>query len=109
MDDEKITKGDENVTPAPDETAADKQQDKELESHETSDAEKWEKVFGMLSDLTKRMDGFEKWANYRFMGVDKTEEETAEAVDDGGSDYPAAEADREFYDRQKMYLTEGGY
>lgn len=83
--------------------------EEQLESHEDSDAGKWDKVFSMLDKLNERMDRYEEWANERFKGIDKTEEETADAVDEGSTDYPAADADQEFYERQKQYLAEGGY
>lgn len=80
-----------------------------LESHEESDADKWEKIFGMVDNLTNRLDDFEKWVNESIGGVDKTDaEDTAEETGDYEED-EIAELDKSFYERQKAYLSEGGY
>lgn len=83
-----------------------------LESHEESDADKWEKIFGTVDNLTKRLDDFEKWVNESIGGVDKTEADEAEDTAAETGDYEedeVAELDRSFYERQKAYLSEGGY
>lgn len=80
-----------------------------LDDHANDNNVDFAEIVGRIDALTERLDAFEKWVNEAIGGVDKTEMETAEAVDDDGTDYPAEEADREFYERQKRYLAEGGY
>lgn len=83
-----------------------------LDEHEETDAEKWDKVFGKIDELTKRLDGFEEWVNEAIGGIDKTEADTAENITSEGESYDddeVAELDKEFYERQKRYLDEGGY
>jgi len=83
-----------------------------LETHEESDAGKWDKIFGMVDDLTKRLDGFEKWVNEAIGGIDKTEADEAEDTAAETGDYEedeVADLDKSFYERQKKYLAEGGY
>lgn len=86
--------------------------EKSLESHEESDEGKWDKVFGMIDDLTKRLDGFEKWVNETIGGIDKTEadeaEDTAESSD-SLEEEEVANLDKAFYARQAEYLKQGGY
>jgi hypothetical protein len=83
-----------------------------LEDHEDSDAEKWDKVFGLIDSLTTRLDSFEKWVNETIGGIDKTESDEAEdsAYETGSeSEEEVADIDKDFYERQKRYLSEGGY
>jgi hypothetical protein len=86
--------------------------EEQLEGHEESDAGKWEKVFSMIDDLTKRLDGFEKWVNEAIGGIDRTESDEAEDTAATSGDYEedeVADLDKSFYERQKQYLREGGY
>lgn len=83
-----------------------------LDKHEESDAEKWDKVFGKLDELTKRLDGFEEWVNEAIGGLDKAGADSAENMSDEGESVDedeVAQMDKEFYERQKRYLDEGGY
>lgn len=82
-----------------------------LEEHETSDAEKWDKVFSALDQLTKRLDDFEAWVNEAIGGLDKTGADTADNIvnEDTMDEDEVAELDKEFYERQRRYLNEGGY
>ena len=89
-----------------------KDDQKELNDHKESDAEKWDKVFDKLDELTNRLDGFEEWVNEAIGGIDKTEADTAENMSDEGEnpdEDEVAELDKEFYERQRRYLEEGGY
>lgn len=83
-----------------------------LETHEESDKDKWDKIFGMVDSLTKRLDGFEKWVNEAIGGIDKTEADEAEDTAAESDDYEedeVADLDKSFYERQAEYLKEGGY
>lgn len=101
-----------------DETRKDELQDEEiveqtdnLEEHENSDSEKWDKVFSALDNLTSRLDGFEEWVNEAIGGLDKTgadeAEDTSENDEEGENE--VADLDKEFYERQRRYMEEGGY
>ena len=83
----------------------------DLENHEDSDKSKWKDVFGRLDNLAQRLDDFEKWVNEAIGGVDKTEAESAEAsaYGDKEENEEVADLDRAFYERQKQYLSEGGF
>ena len=83
-----------------------------LENHEESDEDKWEKIFGMVDDLTKRLDGFEKWVNEAIGGIDKTEADEAYDTAATSGDWEedeVANLDKAFYARQAEYLKQGGY
>lgn len=83
-----------------------------LESHEESDSAKWDKIFSAVESLTKRLDDFEKWVNESIGGVDKTEADEAYDTASETGDYDEEEVanlDKDFYERQKEYLSEGGY
>ena len=83
-----------------------------LENHEESDAEKWDKVFSAIDALNSRFDGFEKWVNETIGGIDKTAADEAEdtaATSGSDAEEEVADLDKAFYARQAKYLSEGGY
>lgn len=106
MDEEKVTdqiQEEEEITEPVEEN---------LEAHEDSDAEKWDKIFAEVESLKTRLDSFEAWVNETIGGIDKTAADEAEdtaAATGSEEEEEVADLDKSFYERQKKYLSEGGY